>query len=208
MPSMLTVAEAQAIVLRNTRPLSPVMTVLTPATLGWVLAEDVASDLDMPPFDKAMMDGYAVRSADLPTGQGTLSVIEEVTAGHTPRHTVAAGQATRIMTGAPIPAGADAVVMIERTQLDGGEVAIADRPPQPGQNIMPRGREMRRGETVLTSGSVLRPQELGVLASVGRSRALAHPPPRVANVSTGDEIVEASQVPSEGQIRNGNGRIE
>src|SRR5260370_13172910 len=87
---------------------------LTTAALGLVLAEDVASDIDMPPFDKALMDGFAVRCADLPEGQAVLTLIEEVTAGQTPRRTLAAGQATRIMTGAPIPAGADTVVMVER----------------------------------------------------------------------------------------------
>src|SRR5207248_5237766 len=129
---------------------------------------------DMPPYDKAMMDGYAVRSADLPDGRGALTIVEEVTAGRTPRHTVQAGQATRIMTGAPIPTGADAVVMIERTRVEGGRVVIEDRPPQPGQNVMPRGREMLRGETVLAAGAVLRPQEFGLLATVGRTSATMH----------------------------------
>ncbi len=202
---MLTVAEAQAIVLRTARPLTPVDCPLSAASLGAVLAEDVTSDLDMPPFDKAMMDGYAVRSADLATGRATLPVIEEVMAGRTPSRPLGPGQATRIMTGAPIPAGADAVVMVERTRLDGGQVVIEDRPPQPGQNIMPRGREMRCGETVLTAGSLLRPQELGVLATVGRTSARLYPAPRVAVLSTGDEIVEAGERPESGQIRNGNG---
>jgi molybdopterin molybdotransferase len=202
---MLTVAEAQGIVLRNTRPLPPADAPLTPAVLGAVLAEDVVSDLDMPPYDKAMMDGYAVRSADLPGGRGALAVIEEVTAGRTPRHAVGAGQATRIMTGAPIPPGADAVVMVERTRAEGGRVVIEDHPPRPGQNVMPRGREMRCGETVLAAGSVLRPQEFGLLATVGRTGARVHPAPRVAVLSTGDEVVEAGERPGPGQIRNGNG---
>src|SRR5438045_1807011 len=203
---MLTVAEAQALVLQHAQPLPPEMVPLAPAALGLVLAEDIASDLDMPPYDKALMDGYAVRSADLPEGRGVLTVIEEVTAGQTPRLPVTAGQATRIMTGAPMPAGADAVVMVERTRLlDGGRVQFEDRPPKSGQNIQPRGQEMRRGETVLTAGAVLRPQEIGVLATVGRIAVLAHPAPPVAVLSTGDEVVEAPQVPGPGQIRNGNG---
>ncbi len=202
---MLTVAEAREIVLQNTRPLAPTDTPLAPAPLGAVLAEDVVSDLDMPPYDKAMMDGYAVRSADLPGGRGTLTVVEEVTAGCVPRHALQDGEATRIMTGAPIPQGADAVVMVERTRLEGDRVAIDDRPPAPGQNVMPRGREMRRGETVLAAGSVLRPQEIGLLATVGRTSARLHPAPRVAVLSTGDEVVEAREWPGPGQIRNGNG---
>src|SRR5262249_29164049 len=151
-------------------------------------------------------DGYAVRAADLPEGRGVLAVVEEVTAGQTPRKPVGPGQATRIMTGAPIPEGADAVVMVERTRaVEGGRVQVEDRPPQPGQNVLYRGREMRRGEVVLSAGAVLRPQEFGLLATVGRAAARAHPRPVVAVLSTGDEVVDASQVPGPGQIRNGNG---
>ncbi len=203
---MLTVAEAQEIVLRHARPLPPAAAALTPAALGLVLAEDIVSDLDMPPHDKALMDGYAVRRADLPDGKAVLAVVEEVTAGRVPSVALGVGQATRIMTGAPLPAGADAVVMVERTRLlDAGRVEVDDRPPEPGQNVMPQGQEMRRGETILTAGTVLRPQEFGVLATVGRTAARVHPPPRVAVLSTGDEVVEAGQTPGPGQIRNGNG---
>src|SRR3954451_12698083 len=108
---MIEVAEALEIIFRHARPLPPHA---LPPALGRVLAEDVASDLDMPPFDKAMMDGYAVRGADLAAGPRTLEVIEEITAGRTPTKTLNEGQAARIMTGAPIPLGADAVVVIER----------------------------------------------------------------------------------------------
>jgi molybdopterin molybdotransferase len=203
---MLSVCEAQTLILQQARPLPPETVPLTPAALGLVLAEDVASDLDMPPYDKALMDGFAVRSADLPAGRGTLIVIAEITAGQTPRAPLGPGQAARIMTGAPLPAGADAVVMVERTRpRDDGHVDIDDRPPRPGQNVLPQGREMRRGETVLAAGAVLRPQELGLLATVGRTAVRAHPAPRVAVLSTGDEVVEAAQTPGPGQIRNGNG---
>jgi molybdopterin molybdotransferase len=203
---LLEVPDAQSLVLEQARRLPPASVPLTPAALGLVLAEDVHSDLDMPPYDKALMDGYAVRAADLPDGRGVLTVIEEVTAGRTPTRRVESGQATRIMTGAPIPAGADAVVMVERCHSpDGTRVRIEDRPPAPGQNILPRGREMRRGDCVLRPGTRLRPQEFGVLATVGRAAALLHPAPRVAVLPTGDEIVDAAQTPGPGQIRNGNG---
>ena len=203
---MLAVSEAQAIVLQQARPLPPETTPLTAAALGLVLAEDVASDLDMPPYDKALMDGFAVRTADLPEGRAALRVIEEVTAGRTPQLPLGPGQASRIMTGAPIPAGADAVIMIERTRmLDEQHVQIDDRPPPPGHQIMSRGREMRQGQIVLPAGTVLRPQEFGVLATVGRTTAQLHPRPRIAILSTGDEVVDASCKPGPGQIRNGNG---
>jgi molybdopterin molybdotransferase len=204
--TMLTVSAALSTVLAHARPLPAEITPLTASLLGAVLAEDVASDLDMPPFDKAMMDGYAVRMVDLPEGRGELAVIEEVNAGQTPRLALAEKQATRIMTGAPIPAGADAVVMIERTRLaDGGRVHIDDNSLQSGRNILARGREMRRGDIVLRAGAVLRPQEFGLLAAVGRTSAKVIPAPRVAVLSTGDEVVEAAETPGPSQIRNSNG---
>jgi molybdopterin molybdotransferase len=202
---MLSVSQAQALVLEHARPLPPESVPLTAAALGLMLAEDVASDLDMPPYNKSLMDGFAVRSGDLAEGRGVFTVIEEITAGKMPTQTVGPGQAARIMTGAPVPAGADAVVMVERSRmLEGQRVQIEDRPPQPGQNILERGREMRRGETVLQAGAVLRPQEFGLLASVGRAAVRVVPAPRVAILSTGDEVVEAAQIPGPGQIRNSN----
>lgn len=205
---MLAVSEAQAIILQQARPLPPEIAPLSAAVLGQVLAEDVVSDLDMPPYDKAMMDGFAVRTADLPEGRATLHVIEEVTAGRTPQLPLGPGQATRIMTGAPVPAGTDTVIVIERTRMqDDRHVQIDDKPPRPGQNVMPRGREMRQGQVVLPAGSLLRPQELGVLATVGRISAMLYPRPQVAVLSTGDEVVDAPRKPGPGQIRNGNGPL-
>ena len=163
-----------------------------------MLAENVASDIDMPPYHKALMDGYAVRSADLPEGRATLSVIEEITAGQMPRLPLTSGQAARIMTGAPLPAGADAVVMIERTgPLEGNRVQVEDDPVKPGRNVLAKGREMRQGEVILSTGMVLRPQEFGVLSTVGRSAVQVQPRPEVALLSTGDEVVEPTQIPAD-----------
>jgi molybdopterin molybdotransferase len=203
---MITVAEAQTAILDRLRPLPAESRPLDLSALGLVLAEDVASDIDLPPMDKAMMDGYAVRSADLATGRATLAVVEEITAGRTPTRTVGPGQASRIMTGAPVPAGADAVVMVEYSRPDGADrVAIEDQPPKAGQHVMPRGREMQAGETVLRAGSELRSAAFGLLATVGRTTARVVPSPRVAVVATGDELVEAGTALRPGQIRNSNG---
>lgn len=203
---MLSVVEAQATILDAVRPRAAELTPLTPAALGLVLAEDVTADVDSPPYDKALMDGYAVRAKDLPEGRGTLTVVEEITAGRTPREKVGPGQASRIMTGAPLPVGADAVIAVEKTRLLGEDrVQVDDRPTRPELNILRRGREMRQGAVVLPAGTLLRPQEFGILATVGRASVRLIPAPRVAILSTGDEIVEAPQVPGPGQIRNGNG---
>jgi molybdopterin molybdotransferase len=203
---MLSVEAGQEIVLKHARPLPHVTADVTSSLLGQILAADVRSDIDMPPYDKSMMDGYAVRVQDLQNGQEALDVVEEITAGRIPQRALAAGQAARIMTGAPIPVNADAVVMIERSKPVGtNRVQIEDRSVIVGQNILAKGKEMRRGEVVLSAGTLLRPQTLGTLTTVGRTSASVYPRPQVAIVPTGDEIVEVSERPGPGQIRNGNG---
>ncbi len=203
---MLTVADAQKLILAYAQPLAPVQARLDESALGLLLAEDIASDLDVPPYDKAVMDGFAVCSTDLQAGSAELTIVEEIVAGHMPQHAVTPGHASRIMTGAPIPAGADAVVKVEQTKmLPDGRVALECPPPRSGSHILQRGREMRCGETVLSSGTILRPQEIGLLATVGRATAGIIPRPRVAILPTGDELVDADKSPGPGQIRNSNG---
>lgn len=170
------------------------------AAAGAALAEDVASDLDLPPFDKAMMDGFAVVAADTP---GDLEVVEEIPAGRAPTKTVRRGQAAKIMTGAPLPNGADAVQQVEKTSEAGGRVRILEA-VRPGQNVSPRGEDARAGEKVLRKGHVLRPAELGLLATVGRARVRVYRQPHGAMFSTGDELVEPPAIPGPGQIRNSN----
>lgn len=200
---MITVDEALALVLRHAAPLPRRPTELAEA-LGCRLAEDVAADLDLPPFDKSLVDGYAIRSADLGRGDRRFRIVEEITAGKVPRHTIGPGDAAMIMTGAPLPDGADAVVMHEKTRREGDLVEVLERDVPSGQNWIARAREMSRGDVVLRSGAVLSPVRLGLLASVGRSRAMVVPRPRVSVVATGDELVEPDQVPGPGQIRNSN----
>lgn len=202
---MLTVDAALAAILAETMPLPATRVALADA-LGLVLAEDIVSDIDSPPFDKAVMDGFAVRSADVAGGTAELEVLEDVSAGRTPTRALGPGQAARIMTGAPLPAGADAVVRIEDTQVDGAftRVRVRTLPVRPGQNTLLRGTSLRAGEVVVRAGRELRPQELGALAELGRHRVAVYPRPRVGVLATGDELVPIDQVPGPGQIRNSN----
>ena len=174
---------------------------------GRVLAEDVASDEDLPPFDNSAVDGFAVRAADLAGASRehprSLRVREHLPAGTVAREPVAAGTAARIMTGAPVPPGADAVVMVEWT--DGGSAAVAVYTPvSPGDNVRPRGESVRAGDLVLERGQVLGPAELSMLASLGRTAVRTIRPPRVALLSTGDELVPLGTAPGPGQIRDSN----
>ena len=204
---MLTVSEALQKVLTNTHR-TPVVRVPLQDSPDLVLAEDIASDVDSPPHDKAMVDGYAVVAADLASGAAELSILEEVTTGAVPTKAVSSGQCTRIMTGAPLPAGADAVAMVEYTEVfdNGARVRIVGS-LKPRQNIMPRGESLQKGEVVLSAGHLIRPAEIGLLAEVGRGEVAVYGQARVAILSTGNELVEAHEQPAAGQIRNSNGPL-
>ena len=173
--------------------------------LGRVLAEDVVSDTDLPPFDRAAMDGYALRAADVAGAPAALEVVGEVRAGQWPDLTVGPGQAVRIMTGAPVPPGADAVQQVEKTQpLDEFRVTILSAVAA-GANVAPRGSEVKAGDVVLARGRVIDPAAIAVLASAGKARVRVARRPRLALLVTGDEIVEVVGDPGPGQIRNSNG---
>jgi len=175
-----------------------------PEAVGAVLAEPVASDVDLPPFDKSAMDGYAARAADLVHLPTELAVTEDLSAGTVPSRPVEPGACARIMTGAPVPEGADTVVMVEDTEPAGaGRVRILRAGPA-GRNVCLRGEDIPRGETVLKTGHRLRPAEAGLLASVGRERVRVFRRPRAAVLATGDELVPVSATPGPGQIRNAN----
>jgi len=199
---MLNVEEALKLVLEQAKPLKTTTTVLSDA-LGRVLGEPITSDIDSPPHDKSVVDGYAVLAADTAQPPVELAVVEEVTAGAMPTRAVERGTATRIMTGAPIPVGADAVVMVEQTESKDTRVRILSS-ARSGQNIMRRASSLVRGQTILEPGKLLRPIEIGLLAEVGRSKVATILQPRVAFLSTGNELVSPAVVPSPGQIRNSN----
>jgi molybdopterin molybdotransferase len=201
---MLTVDEAMAIVLSEVTPGRPVRVPLRQA-YGLVLADDVCSRCDSPVFDKAQMDGYAVRSADVTAGESRLRIIEEVTAGRTPQRAVGPGEATRIMTGAPVPEGADAVAPVEwcRCPEGSGEILV-DRTLASGTYVIPRGSSMRSGEVVLRAGVLLQAAQLGLLAELGETDVVVWQRPRVAILATGNELVPFEETPGSGQIRNSN----
>ncbi len=206
MPS---VPEALLLILERARPLSPVTVVLRDAHRR-ILAEEIVSDVDSPPHDKSMVDGYAVQLADFtgsPAESTMLKIIEEIMAGDVPHHKLTLGTTSRIMTGAPIPDGADAVVMVEKTETFGDQVRILEPPNRSGQNILRRATSIRRGDVVLKSSAEVRPCEIGLLAEVGRSQVLVVPRVKVAVLSTGNELVPCDQVPGPGQIRNSNGPL-
>lgn len=210
---MLTVAEALAAIIATVQR-GPVVEISLVEGLGQVLAESIVSDLDSPPFDKALMDGYALRAADVAdvAERPELEVIEEVTAGHLPTRTVGTGQATRIMTGAPIPTGADAVVPIEdtdfqakdHTPLSGRVMIRKSAACRAGQFILKQGAAVQRGAQVMTAGRVLRAQEIAALAELGYARIRVVRRPQLAILATGDELVPVSETPGPGQIRNSN----
>ncbi len=199
---VLSVEEAQEHILSTVDVLEPERVPLLLAAER-VLAEEVAADRDIPPVTNAAMDGYAVRGADMTGDTVRLRVVGDVAAGHAPERSVGPGEAMRIMTGAPVPEGADTVVRFERTRSDGDWVEVL-KPPSPGKNVRQAGEDVRQGQVVLQPGRVLRPQEIGMLAALGHLEVSVIRRPRVAILGTGDEVVPPDQVPGPSQIRDAN----
>jgi len=203
---MLSVDQALEAVAVGVRPLEPERVPILDA-LGRVLAENVHADADIPPLSNSAMDGYAIQSGDTlaaaPDNPARLRVIHDLPAGYTTGIEVATGTAIRIMTGAPVPAGADSVIPFEETGLDGEWVTIR-QPYAIGRNIRAAGEDVRRGQLVLQEGTTLRPQEVGMLAALGRREVLAIRRPRVGILATGDEVVDIDAPCGPGKIRNAN----
>ena len=175
---------------------------------GRVLAEEIRADRDYPPFDRSTRDGFAVRAQDAGLLGAALELIGEIKAGDAFRGRIGPGQCAQIMTGAAVPAGADAVMMLEHTKTtkEHGKTCVAvERAAEPGQNIVPRGSEARAGQALLDPGMRLGYAELAVAAQVGHIHLTVFHRPRVAILSTGDEVVGAEDRPGPFQIRNSNG---
>lgn len=207
-PGVLPLEQARSIVEQHATFLRPkrVESVTLLEAAGRVLAEDIVADRDFPPFPRATRDGYALRSADVAQTPVTLRVVAEIRAGQSPGGRgveLQPGEAVEIMTGAPVPAGADAVVMIEYTQRDAGRVVI-QRSAAPGENFVPAAAEARQGEVLLQRGHRVGHAAVAVAASVGRSEVGVYARPHVAVLATGDEIVEIGAQPGPHQIRNSN----
>ena len=208
---MISVEEALERILREISPLD-VTDVPLPQSLGLVLAQDIVAHEDIPPFANSAMDGFALLSHDSQPRDGQpprLRVTGGVAAGYVADHAVEEGTAMRIMTGAPVPPGADTVIQVELTRSDGSDsewVEILET-VEPGNNIRPAGEDMRHGQTILLRGSEIGPWEIGVLATLGWAVVPVVRRPHVAIVSTGDEVVDVSEPLQPGKIRNSNGYL-
>jgi molybdenum cofactor synthesis domain-containing protein len=201
---MISVAEAIRIVQEHTRAL-PIETVGLAEARNRILAEDVVADSDLPPFDRSQMDGYALRATDVEQVPARLRIAGESAAGRGWHNTMHAGEAVRIMTGAPVPSGADSVQQVELTrEIDGGSAVEILQPVALGRSIVSRGSEIKAGQVVLLAGTVINAGAMAVLASFGYAQVRVGQRPRVSIVATGSELVDVSQTPGPDQIRDSN----
>jgi len=205
---MIQIQDAYELLDQNVSTLPMETTPLAAAT-GRVLAQDVTADVDSPPHDKSVMDGFAVRSSDINQGLKRLEVVETIVAGDWPNRSLASGQAAKIMTGAPLPPGADAVVMVERTQSDESNdqhwVTLDIESLAAEKHVLRCGENFKKGQTVFAKSHVVRPTDVGLLAEVGADMVSTGGNPTVAVLPTGTELVDCSSTPGRGQIRNSNG---
>jgi molybdopterin molybdotransferase len=203
---LLSVEEAQERVLSQIHALAPLQLPLTEA-FGCVVAEDAVADRELPEFASSAMDGFAVRSSDVagatPDRPVDLKIVGRAIIGRRPEAVVGGGEAVRIATGAPIPAGADAIVPIENASAADEMVSVFDAPVS-GQHVRPAGEDVKEGQVLVAAGKRLGPPELGLLANAGFPHPTVHPRPRVIVLSTGDELIPPTENPEFGQIRDSN----
>ncbi len=203
---MITFSEAFAEISKSIKAL-PAETMRFDIAYGHVLAENVESIEDIPPFDNSAMDGYALYASDATAASADnpviLDIVGEVFAGHMPGGGISRGKTMKIMTGAALPDGADAVIMVERTEQRGRKVALFT-PVRKGENIRRQGEDCRKGAWILKKGTLLGPAHVGMLATLGRYKVKAVPRPRVAILATGDELLEPGESMAPGKVRNSN----
>jgi len=203
---MISVEDALKLIL-DTAPVLGVEKVDIITALGRVIGEDIHAPSDIPPFDNSAMDGYAVRSEDTKGASrdhpAVLTVIEDLPAGYVAKGKIKKGEAIRIMTGAPMPRGADSVVMVEETEASGNKVKTFSE-AEPGQHIRKAGEDVKKGELVIPKGTPLRPAAIGMLASLRRSFVSVYQKPLVSILCTGDELVDVDSELKEGQIVSSN----
>ncbi len=203
---MIHLEEALGIILSEVKTLEAEKVEIS-SSLERVLAEDVYADFDIPGFDRSAMDGYAVMAGDTSSVRSDrpliLEVIADLRAGYQTKKILREGKAVRIMTGAPLPQGADAVVMVEDTKEEEDRVRIF-RKVKPGENVSFTGEDVKKGELVLKEGSLIRPAEVGMLAALGKEKVMLRKKPTVAVISTGDELTKVGDRLEEGQIYDSN----
>jgi len=203
---VITFSEAFAEISKSIKAL-PAETMRFDIAYGHVLAENVESIEDIPPFDNSAMDGYALYASDATAASADnpviLDIVGEVFAGHMPGGGISRGKTMKIMTGAALPDGADAVIMVERTEQRGRKVALFT-PVRKGENIRRQGEDCRKGAWILKKGTLLGPAHVGMLATLGRYKVKAVPRPRVAILATGDELLEPGESMAPGKVRNSN----
>ena len=199
----LAVSDAQRLVLDSITRLET-ETVRLEQSVGRVLAQEIRANRDLPPYDVSAMDGFALRSADVAGGPAELTVIEDIKAGDLPTQTVVAGQCARIMTGAPVPPGADAVIRVEDTQEVSANRVQINKPVKPKNDVRPQGENMRDGDVVLTVGTEITPGVIGVLATVKAAQFAVFRRPRVAILSTGNELEGMDEPVDPNKIPNSN----
>jgi molybdopterin molybdotransferase len=179
------------------------------SSVGSILASDIQSDINSPPHDKSMMDGFAVNSNDVNNGSKSLEIVETIIAGDWPQHAIKPGQASRIMTGAPLPQNADAVVMVEQTEIELVDevqrVKLLIDSIDPEKHILRQGINFKAGQVVLPQGHRVRATDIGLMAEVGAGQIATRAKPSVAVLPTGNELVDHQTTPQRGQIRNSNG---